>query len=284
VAAPYGPPRVEGALSVRDFHFLQLDLGEVTATALATPDLVLRIRDGVGRKAESSYTVEATIDLGATPIRILPSQATARGRMHDLFDVVMPWLPPRSSSRNAIDGSVAAHHALRGGGCRRSTWPSRERLGRGTLWGREFDWGRIGARVVEGEKAVIQDAELHLGEAVPRGAARFTSRRRPRGAWPWSSTDLPLGGLDLPGDGWAGTVDGSAAFGGTVDDPVITFSAEGEDVRANGLPIGVVDVEGVPPGRRLELQAGTAGVALKATALLEGVMPFEASPASTSTT
>ena len=276
VAAPYGPPRVEGALSVRAFHFLQLDLGDVTATALATPDLVLRIRDGVGRKAESSYTVETTIDLGATPIRILPSQATARGRLHDLFDVVMPWLPTAKLFQDAIDGSVQLTMPFEGD-VPKINMGFQGTLGRGALWGREFDWGRIGARVVEGEKAVIQEAELHRGEAVAQGSGtvHFASPS------PWSLdvefTDLPLDGMDLPGDGWGGTVDGNATFGGTVDDPVITFSAEGDEVRAIGLPIGVVDVEGVLRGRNLTLGAGTAGVAFKAVALLEGDMPFEAS-------
>ena len=122
----------------------------------------------MGRKAESSYTVETTIDLGATPIRILPSQATARGRMRDLFDVVMPWLPAAKLFQDAIDGSVQLTMPFEGD-VPKVNMAFQGTLGRGTLWGREFDWGRIGARVVEGEKAVIDDAELHRGEAVARG-------------------------------------------------------------------------------------------------------------------
>ncbi len=276
VARPYGPPRVEGALSVQEFHFLQLALGDVTATALATPDLVLRIRDGVGRTAESSYTVETTIDLGATPIRILPSQATARGRLRDLFDVVMPWLPTAKLFQDAIDGSVQLTMPFEGE-VPKVNMGFQGTLGRGSLWGREFDWGRIGARVVEGEKAIIEDAELHRGDAVAQGSGtvHFASPS------PWSLdlefSDLPLDGMGLPGDGWGGTVAGSAAFGGTVESPVITFSAGGDDVKALGMPLGAVDVEGVLRGRRLTLEAGTAGVAFKASALLEGAMPFEAS-------
>ncbi len=276
VATPYGPPRVEGALTVQGFHFLQLDLGEVTATALATPDLVLAIRDGVGRTAESSYTVETTIDLGSTPIRILPSQATARGRMRDLFDVVMPWLPAAKLFQDAIDGSVQLTMPFEGF-VPKVNMAFQGTLGRGKLWGREFDWGRIGARVVEGEKAVIDETELHRGEAVARGkgTVHFESPS------PWNLsmefTGLSLDGLDLPGDGWSGTVDGDAEFGGTVDDPVIRFSATGDEVRAIGVPIGAVDAEGVLRGRRLELEAGTAGVKFRAIAQLTGAMPYEAS-------
>ena len=275
-ATPYGPPRVEGALTVRGFHFLQLDLGEVNATALATPDLVLMIRNGEGRKAESSYTVETTIDLGATPIRILPSQATARGRMRDLFDVVMPWLPTAKLFQDAIDGSVQLTMPFEGD-VPKVNMGFQGTLGRGKLWGREFDWGRIGARVVEGEKAVIHEAELHRGEAMAegKGTVHFESPS------PWNLSvefaGLPLDGLDLPGDGWGGTVDGDAEFGGTVEDPVIRFSATGDEVRAIGVPIGAVDAEGVLRGRRLELEAGTAGAKFRAVAELTGAMPYEAS-------
>ena len=150
-------------------------------------------------------------------------------------------------------------------------------LGRGKLWGREFDWGRIGARIVEGEKAVIHEAKLHRGETTVdgKGTVHFESPS------PWNLSvefaGLLLDGLDLPGDGWSGTLDGDAEFGGTVEDPVIHFSATGDDVRAIGVPIGAVDAAGVLRGRRLELEAGTAGVKFRAAAVLTGAMPYEAS-------
>jgi len=276
VARPYGPPRVEGALTVSEFHFLQLDLGDVQATALATPDLVLRIRDGVGRKGESGYTVETTVDLGADPIRILPSQATARGRMRDLFDVVMPWLPAAKLFQDAIDGSVQVTMPFEGD-VPRIDMGFQGTLGRGTLWGREYDWGRIAARVVQGEKAIIDAAELHRGEAIAEG--RGTVTFEPPSPWNLKVdfTGLLLDGLGLPGDGWGGSTNGRADFGGTVENPVIQFSAKGDEVRAIGIPIGAVDVEGVLRGRQLELQARTAGVAFRSRATLTGAMPYEAS-------
>ena len=275
VAVPYGPPRIEGALSVHGFHFLQLALGDVTATALATPDLVLRIRDGVGKTAESSYTVETTVDLDATPIRILPSRATAKGRMHDLFDVVMPWLPAAKLFQDALDGRVQLDMPFEGP-VPKVNMAFQGILGKGTLWGREFESGRIVAHVVDGERAVIDEAELHRGQAVAKGRGTV-SFEAPS---PWNLTaefkGLGLDGLDLPGDGWGGKVDGKAEFGGTVEDPVIRFSASGEEVRAIGVPIGLVDVDGVLRGRKLELRAGTAGVVLRAGAQLSGEMPYEA--------
>ena len=276
VAIPYGPPRIEGQLAVSDFHFLQLDLGEVTATALATPDLVLRIRDGVGRKAESRYTVETTIDLGATPMRILPSLASARGRLRDLFDIVLPWLPTARLFQEAIDGSIQVSIPFEGD-IPKVNMSFQGTLGRGTLWGRGFDWGRIGARIVEGEKAVIETAELHRGEAVAEGTGtvHFPAPS------PWNLSvdfaDLSLDGLGLSGGGWGGTVDGEADFGGSVEHPDIKFSLTGDEVRAIGVPIGAVDAKGLLRGRELTIQAGTAGVNFTGRAMLEGAMPYEAS-------
>ena len=275
VAAPYGPPRIEGALSVQGFHFLELDLGDVTATALATPDLVLRIRDGAGRKGESTYTVETTIDLAADPIRILPSRAVARGRLSDLFDVVIPWLPSARLFQDSIDGAVQLAIPFEGD-VPKVNMSFEGTLGAGTLWGRAFDRGRVSARVIEGERAVIDEAELHKGDAIAegRGTVWFAAPS------PWDLSvdfqDLPLDGLDLPGDGWAGTVDGEATFGGSVEHPEVRFSASGSELRAIGIPIGEVDCDGVLRGRALELEARTAGVSFKARSTLTGAMPFEA--------
>jgi translocation and assembly module TamB len=276
VAKPYGPPRIEGALSIQDFHFLQLALGNVTATALATPDLVLRVREGNGRVGESTYAVETTVDLGATPIRVLPSQATARGRLSDLFDVVMPWLPAAKLFQDAIDGSAQVTMPFEGE-VPRVNMGFQGTLGRGTLWGRQYDWGRISARIVEGEKAVIDAAELHRGDAVAngKGTVEFAGKS------PWDLAvafrGLSLDGLGLPGDRWDGTANGEARFGGSVEDPVIRFSMQGDEVRALGVPIGTVDTSGVLRGRDLELDARTAGVTFRGRSVLRGAMPFEAS-------
>ena len=186
VAAPYGPPRVEGALSVRAFHFLQLDLGDVTATALATPDLVLRIRDGVGRKAESSYTVETTIDLGATPIRILPSRATARGRMRDLFDVVMPWLPTAKLFQDAIDGSVQLTMPFEGD-VPKVNMAFQGTLGRGRSGGGSSTGGASAPASSRGSGPSSTKPSSTGARPWRREAGRSTSRPRRRGTCTSSS-------------------------------------------------------------------------------------------------
>jgi len=274
-AQPYGPPHVQGTLRARVFHFLELDLGEVAASVQATPDLVLRVRDGQGQKGESRYTVETTVDLGSSPIRVLPSRATAQGRLHDLFDIVAPWLPPARLFQEAIDGSIQLDMPFQGP-IPQVDMGFEGTLGKGSLWGRSFDSGRIGARVEKGERAVIERAELRRGEGRATGGG--TLEFKPPSPWDMkaSFSGLKLAGLDLPGDRWTGTAAGAFAFSGSVDEPVIKYTATGDGVGVLGVPIGAVQVEGVLKTRDLTVSATTAGVSLTGRARLEGAMPYQA--------
>jgi len=274
-AEPYGPPRVVGTVRAHAFHFLDLDLGELAGSVLATPDLVLRFRDGAGHKGESRYMLETAVDLGAKPIRVLPSRATAQGRLRDLFDIVIPWIPSARLFQDAIDGAVQVDMPFQGP-VPRVDMEFDGRLGKGTLWGRSFDAGQIRARVVEGARAVVERAELRRGEALATGAGSVEFEAPM--AWNLNGTfsGLPLAGLDLPGNRWTGTASGQASFLGSVEEPEIRFSGSGDGVGVVGVPIGVVDVLGTVRGRELALKATTAGVGLTARATLRGAMPYEA--------
>ncbi len=274
-AAPYGPPRVEGSIRARGFHFLELDLGEMSGSALATPDLVLRLHDGVGRKGESRYTLETAVDLGATPIRVLPSRASAQGRMKDLFDIVLPWLPEVHYFQEAIDGAIQLEVPFQGP-VPRVDMAFEGTLGKGTLWGRAFDSGRMSARVEKGERGVIERAELHRGEARAEGSG--TVEFKPPSPWNLKAAfaGLPLAGLDLPGGRWTGSVGGEATFTGSVEEPVIRFTGSGDGVGVLGVPIGAVQASGTVRGRDLALVASTAGVNVTGKAVLQGAMPYQA--------
>jgi len=274
-AAPYGPPRVEGSVRAHAFHFLELDLGEMSASALATPDLVLRVRDGVGRKGETRYGLETAVDLGASPIRVLPSRATAQGRMKDLFDIVLPWLPPVHLFQEAIDGAIQIEMPFQGP-VPRVDMGFEGTLGKGTLWGRAFDSGRISARVEKGERGVIDHAELRRASARATGGG--TVEFKPPSPWDLqvAFTGLELAGLDLPGDRWTGTAAGEAAFTGSVEEPVIRVSGSGEGLGVLGVPIGAVQAGGTVRGRALTLSISTGGVNVTGKAILQGAMPYEA--------
>jgi translocation and assembly module TamB len=274
-AEPYGPPHIEGAMQARDFHFLELDLGEMSAAVQMAPDLVLRVRDGSGRKGESQYGVEAVVDLGASPIRILPSRAPARGRLHDLFSVVLPWLPAARHFDEAIDGAVQLEMPFSG------VVPLVDMgfegtLGEGRLWGRAFESGRISARVEKGERAVVERAELRRGGARVAGSGKVTFS--PPSPWDMrvDVAGLPLAGMELPGRRWGGTLAGRATFGGTLEEPVIRFEATGVGVGVADVAIGPVNAQGSLRGRSLELAGSTGGVRFRGRAQLEGAMPYEA--------
>jgi len=274
-AEPYGPPRVLGSMHVRGFHFLDLDLGEIEGGVQATPDLVLRVHDGQGHKGESRYTLETAVDLGAVPIRVLPSRASAQGRMHDLFDIVVPWLPSARLFQESIDGSIQLDIPFQGA-VPRVDMGFEGTLGKGTLWGRAFESGRVSARVEKGGRAVIERAELRRGEgrASGSGSVEFA----PPSPWNLSATfaGLGLSGLDLPGDRWAGTASGEVSFTGSVDEPLIKFSGAGDGVGVLGVPIGAVQVDGTMKGRALVLNGTTAGVSFVGRATMEGTMPYQA--------
>jgi translocation and assembly module TamB len=274
-AEPYGPPHIEGAMQARDFHFLELDLGEMSAAVQMAPDLVLRVREGAGRKGDSHYAVEAAVDLGASPIRVLPSRATARGRLHDLFAVVLPWLPATRHFDEAIDGAVQLEMPFQGV-VPRIDMGFEGTLGEGRLWGRAFESGRISARIEKGERAVVERAELRRGGARLSGGGTVTLAP----PTPWDLRvdvgALPLAGLDLPGREWAGTLEGRATFGGSVDEPVIRFEGRGDGVGVAGVSIGAVNAQGSLRGRSLELAGSTGGVRFRGRAQIEGAMPYQA--------
>ena len=274
-AEPYGPPNIEGAVQARAFRFLELDLGDLSASVQVTPDLVLHVRDGAGRKGESRYAVETAVDLGATPMRVLPSRATARGRLRDVFDIVLPWLPATRYFREAIDGAVQVEMPFQGV-VPRIDMAFEGVLGEGKLYGRAYEAGRITARIEKGERAVVERAELRRGAARATGSG--TVSFEPPSPWDMrvDVAGLQLDALDLPGAGWTGTAAGRATFGGTLEEPVIGFEGKGDGVGVHGVAIGVVQAQGSLHGRRLDLAGSTGGVRFKGHTQIQGAMPYEA--------
>jgi translocation and assembly module TamB len=275
VAEPYGPPAIVGAMQAQAFRFLDLDLGEMTASVQLAPDLVLRVRDGAGRKGESRYAVETSVDLGSSPIRVLPSRASVRGRLRDLFDIVIPWLPAAGLFREAIDGAVQLEMPFRGF-VPHIDMGFEGALGPGTLWGRPYESGRIGARIEKGQRAVVTRAELSRAGALALGSG--TVEFAPPSPWDLrvDVTDLDLGALDLPGERWKGTASGNIGFGGSIEEPLVRFAASGDGVGLVGVQIGAVRVAGALRGRELELTGSMAGVSASGRALLQGAMPYQA--------
>ncbi len=276
-AAPYGNPRIHGTVRARDLRFLQLDLGEAGAelSTAGGDDLVLRVAGVDGRRGETRYTGQVDVDLGASPPRITGGGFEARGRLRDLFEGAMPWLPEARVARDALDAPVQAEASLQGP----ADAPDVDftaRLGPGSLLERPFDAGEVSGRIERGRRAVFERLELRRESGAARGSG-WVGLARP---FPWeleaSAAGLPLEALGLPGGRWAGRVSGQAQLGGSWEEPLVRFSGNGDGVSALGVPVGTVQVGGALQGPVLSLTGSTEGVKFSGQARTDGDMPFEA--------
>ncbi len=273
--APYGTPTVEARVKASAFHFLQLDLGELEASVRFDRRLVLRVEEGSGQKGSTRYQAELGVDLGARPVRLDGGRLTARGRLRDLFDVVMPWLPGTRRVRDAIDAQAVVTGAL-SGPVDRLDAAFDARLGAGELWGRPFESGLAQGRIERSERAVFERAELRRG-AGHLEASGWLGFLDPS---PWqveiAVAGADLSALDLPPGQWGGTASGTLSISGSMEEPVLRFAASGEGVALGRLPVGSVQVGGAIEGGTLRLTGTTPGVRFAGEARTGGDMPFTA--------
>jgi translocation and assembly module TamB len=275
-AAPYGNPRIEAEVRTSELRFLQLDLGELAGQVTYGPhDHVVRARALDGRKGETRYSGSAAVDLAASPPAVQDLQVSATGRLRDLFDAVLPWLPGTRAVRDALDGAIEARASARGP----ATALDAEfagRLGPGTVLGRAFDGGALEGRIEAGARAHFRRAELRRRGGAARAAGRWELRAP--NAWDldldWER--LPLGEALGAAEGWAGTTDGAATFAGSLERPDVRFTASAAGAAVGGVPLRDARAEGRLRGEQLALEATAEGMRLGATARARGDGPFEA--------
>jgi len=276
-AAPYGNPRVEAAVRVRDFHFLDLDLGETAASVLyAGGSSFLLVASAIeGRKGETRYRGGIGVDLVRSPPRLTGGRFEASGRLRDLFEAAMPWLPTAQVARDALDAAAQAESSLSGPA---DAVDARftVRLGPGQLLGRPFDSGQVAGRIEASRRALFDQAELRRGS----GSARTSGWVGLAAPFPWelegSAAGLALADLGLPGSRWEGTLSGQAQLAGSWEQPRLRFGASGDGVQALGIPVGGVQVGGTLQGEALAVTGSTEGVRFSGQARTGGAMPFEA--------
>jgi translocation and assembly module TamB len=273
-ASPYGDPRIETRVRASAFRFLDLDL-EQLAAAVSYGDGVLRVEDGHGSKRETRYAVDATVNLGKTPVQLTSGRATARGRFRDLFDMVMPWLPGTRVVRDALDGDVSVEMRA-SGNLPRLDADFGLQVGRGELFRRPFESGEARGRIVRGERVIFEEAQVRRGISTLRGSG--TIAFDPPAPWDLqlAFSGAALGELGLEGGPWGGVASGQVAVGGSMEDPTLRFDLAADDVTVMEVPVGAVQGSGLLEKRRLTLNGSTAGVQFSSTIRLEGEMPFEA--------
>lgn len=273
-AAPYGNPHAEGRAFVQDLRFLDLDLGEAAAD-LSYDDFVLKVAGVDGHRGATRYQAETTVDLGADPVRVRDGRLSARGRLRDLFEAVMPWLPAAVHARDALDGEVTLRATARGPAAALDADFEAE-LGPGQLSGRAFDRGRLAGRIEAGAAAIFDRAELRRGPGLVRGGGRVAFA--PPFAWDLSAAaeDLPLAALALPGAGWQGRLDGTAAVKGSWEVPHVVAAGRARGAEVAQVPVGAVELGARLDGAALALSGRTDGVRVEVAGRSDGDQAFHA--------
>ena len=275
-AAPYGNPHVTARVSARDFQLLQLDLGRVETAAVSYDDFVLRVAGGQGRRGVTRYQAEVAVDLEKTPTEVRELRYPAQGRLRDLFEAAMPWLPEARHARDALDAEVVVRGTAHGPAAALEAKFEGD-LGRGELAGRAFDGGRLAGRVESGARAVFDVAEVRRGGGTVRGSG-WVGFQAP---FPWdlrvAFERVPLAALAFPGGPWEGAVTGSTTVRGSYQHPQVELAVRGQDVAVAKVPIGAADVEARLDGTRLAVTGRTSGARVEVTAVTTGEMPFQAS-------
>jgi translocation and assembly module TamB len=273
-AIPYGHLKAAARVQVDGFRFLDVKLGRATADVTFS-DMVMRLGSVQGEYAQTRYAGEAALDMHRAPVQILSSRWEARGRVHDLCDAVMDWLPKARLAKEALDGDVElAATAVGKAAAPDGTFDLR--LGVGTFYGRRFESGRIEGRMRAGTEAFFERAEIK----------REQGWLRARGTWgflapfPWGIdvtwAGVPMGAVDLPGGTWTGSSSGSARLDGSWADPRIRFSGSGDAVGIDGARLGAVQVGGTLDGPKLVLTGSADGLRFAAEARTDGRQPFDA--------
>jgi translocation and assembly module TamB len=275
-AAPYGNPRIEGKARAERLRFLDLDLGAATFDLAYGPDSTLRLSSIEGLRGQTRYTGFATVDLKATPVQVTASRFSAAGRLRDLFDAVVDWLPSVKVLRDVMDGQVLEVTARATGRAAALDADFEGRLGPGQLLGRRYDGGRLAGRIVGGSEARFQQLELQYGP----GTASATGRWGFAAPMPWALevglAGVPAAALALPGGAWGGSLSGSATLAGSYEVPDVHFAVNGDAVTVRGASLGTVQLGGTVAGRKLQLTGAADGVRLSGEARLEGRFPFRA--------
>jgi len=274
-AMPYGSLRAAARVRAEGLRFLDVALGRASADLAFSPDFVMRLGGIEGEYAQTRYRGEVAVDLRRAPVHILSSRWEARGRVRDLCDAVMDWLPKARYAKEMLDGEIdLVATAVGKAAAPDGTFDAR--LGVGTFYGRRFESGRLQGTMRAGTEAFFERAEIK----------RDAGWLRARGTWgflapfPWgldvSWAGVPMDALDLPGGAWAGSSSGTARLDASLNEPRIRFSGSGDAVAVNGARLGAVQVGGTVDAGRVVVTGSADGLRFAGETRLDGRHPYEA--------
>ncbi|HYX90473.1 MAG TPA: translocation/assembly module TamB, partial [Myxococcaceae bacterium] len=106
VQGPYGDPRIEAALNLRDFEFWRFSLGVIEGR-LAYKNRVLSFPSVNGQKGRTQYQGSAELRFEKKDIHAKASIRIPGGRTEDLVDVLMPMHENVELFQGVLEGDVA---------------------------------------------------------------------------------------------------------------------------------------------------------------------------------
>ena len=196
-------------------------------------DFLLHLERAQGTRGAARYQGEVVVDL-RSPAQVVSSRLEGRGRMHDMCDAVMEWLPRTRYLRDAMDGE-AARSAGRPGPRRRA-----RRVLPGAVRGGDLPRPRVRVRSHRGADPGRPDRPLRgRGAAAGRGDGADGGDLGMEPPFPWdldvSFAGLALADLDVPAARSPAPPAGPPRSRGSFEHPRVRFAASGAGVRARGV-------------------------------------------------
>lgn len=244
VTGPYADLSIDSAASVRDFHFLDLSLGDVsTQLTFGTRAMDLVLDQIKGRKDRSEYGGRLALNLRDKETPLEAHIELPDAYLHDLVDLAVGLVPTLSTVHDPkdVDGHVSGVIDVKGpaagpDGVAKMVFDHVE------LWQEKFDRGsaRIALHGQE-PRLQIESFELAHGNAILTMAGRFGPE------WQLDmdahTENFTLGDLDAAESAQlTGPLTATAHIGGVASHPLVDAALKFSDGKAGKAKIGEGDL------------------------------------------
>jgi translocation and assembly module TamB len=272
VSGPYTDLRIEGSAAVRDFHLLDLSLGDVsTEVGFAARSMQLTLGTIRGRKGRSNYQGRIAIDLGPADVPAEAHLELTDAYLHDLIDLAVGMVPTLSplSDASDVDGHLTGVLDVKG--------PIAGPFGTATLsldgvslFEQLFDHGAARLTLHGREQRLqIEELELRHGDASLVMAGRFGPE------WQLDmeshTGNFTLADLDAArAMKLTGPLRATAHIGGVASHPLIDASLKFDDGKAGKAQLGGGDFGLRVDGKEMIWQGKVGAHAMRGEAKLLG--------------
>ena len=277
VGGPYRDLRVDSSASVKDFHFLDLSLGDIsTQLGFSLASMQLSLEQIEGHKDRSDYQGRIVLGLGEQDTPIDAHLEMTDAYVHDLIDLAVGVVPSLASLNDAkdVDGEVAGVIDVKGPLAGPEGSATLE-FGELSLWGEKFDSGDARFALHGGQPRLqIEQLELRRG-----AAARFTAGGRFGPDWQLEidarSEHFTLADVDpLARAKMSGPLAVSARVRGVSSHPLIDAALKFSEGSAAKAQLGDGDLSLKIDGKAMSWQGTVGKHSMRGEATLEGDFPY----------